>query len=301
LRCKYCFYTINNIFLQPQYPTKKIIEFIKIFADKSKIITPTYFAFSGGEPTILKDFDLLIHYLSTVNIHTTLFTNCIKFSPIASSLLENNNIDMTTSIDAGIPSTYYSIHGANAMHKVLDTIIRYRNTGTSGLYIKYNILDSNMDDDNLYAFIFMMAAIQPKLVVISPEFPKDDLEIPFNHILFGAKMWYLISKYTQLQVHIRTDEVLADARCVKYSNEIRNEYKKLCEKSPIDDTYNLNKIKQKELEEYIKILNSNSWRITAPLRQIRYFINRFIKYCNQHMYSIWNSCRSKIKKCGGGG
>lgn len=235
-RCSYCDYTIRNDFRMPEY--NNIIDFIEAYRKQGKFLTPNSIDYNGGEPTILPNFEEILNYLNDNKIGwVTLYSNCIKYSQALCDALANNKVNLITSLDCGTPTTYKKIHGVDAFKKSVDTIIRYRNSGTKNLIIKYNICKDNTNDDDLYGFVFLMASIRPNMVFICPEFPYGNMEIPKSTVDFGARMYYLLEKYCNLKAFIQTDVMKGDPKLCQYSTDIRRALQELWDKNPLDADY----------------------------------------------------------------
>lgn len=261
LRCRYCYFTENNIFESPIYSVEKIIDLFDSYIKKRKFRGNNWITLNGGEPTILKKFDYLVKYLINNGIgEVCIFSNSIKHSSEISNRLSKNSVFITTSVDAGIPSVFAKLRGANSLHKVFDTLVRYRKTGTARLWLKYIITPENWDEDNLYFFLFMMLALRPDKVYLTPEFPYGSRENPYESVLFGAKMWYLLQCYGGINIHIQTDDNKVDPKFAKWSADIRAEYEKILRMKPIDGSLNL-------LEDF-SILFKNNIALSSKKEQV---------------------------------
>ena len=248
LRCSYCYFTKVNNFKPAIY--NNITEFINLFKEKGKLIGGNWIEFNGGEPTLLENFDEILDYLIKNNCGTVcLFTNSLKYSQSVFNALKENKICLITSIDAGTPSTYKKMKKVDGYIKVLDNLIRYKSSGTktSLFALKYIICEENMNDDDLYGFVFAMLLIRPSHVYICPDFPYGDREIPYESVEFGAKMWLLLEKYGKGStiVYIQSDDMKGDPKFAKFSNDIRLKYKELKDKMDYDEElYNIVKINE---------------------------------------------------------
>ena len=284
LRCQYCDFTIRNDFVPPQYSIASMVEIINSFRATGKIHNDSWVNFSGGEPSILKDFEDGLMALQKTGLgHICVFSNAVKFSDAIHEHLSKNEITLTTSFDAGLPSTYKEIRGANALMSVIDNIIRYKKSGTDNLWLKFIITEKNCNEDDLLSFVFLMTAIKPDCVYIVPQFPYGDAEIPEKFVTFGAKMWYLLKKYGDLKIHIQTDDNHADPKFKKFSDAIRVEFDKLTEEAPLTDTYNLNPIVNvvnvqimkeaaKRGAEAVKLAEAKMWYLLKKCGDLRIHI-----------------------------
>ncbi len=265
LRCRYCDYTIRNDFVPPQYDN--IIEIIEEFRKRDKLLYPNSIDYNGGEPTLLENFDEILNYLVDNNIgYTTVYSNCLKYKQSIFDALKQNKIGLITSLDAGTPSSYEKIHQVKAFKLHVETIIKYKQSGSDNLVVKYNICKENVTDDDLYGFVFLMAAINPPHVFICPEFPYGDMVIPEESVKFGAKMHYLLRKYTNIpHIYIQTDDMKGDPKLIAFSSDIRKEIEKLENRQPITQEFKITpsvvsvcgceQRKKKKLKWYQKIFS----------------------------------------------
>lgn len=276
LRCSYCAFTVQNNFKPPIY--KNIIEFIELFRSRGKLIGGNWIEFNGGEPTLLDDFDDILDYLVNNNCgQVMLFSNSLKYSQSVYNALKDNKIYITTSLDAGTPSTYKAMKKVDGFTKVIDNMIRYKGSQTKAMFVlKYIICETNRTDDDLYGFVFAMLLIRPSHVYICPDFPYGDRDIPNESVEFGAKMWILLEKYGKdsLIIYIQSDDMIGDPKFAKFSKDIREKYKELKEKIDYEDNlYNIVKINsnidknENRFEKIIKNVDKLAWWI--PIRKCR--------------------------------
>lgn len=230
-RCTYCCYAQNNDFRKPQY---NILDIWDLFKKKGKLKGNNWMDFSGGEPAMLKNFDEIVNYILDNNMGTlVVYSNAAIYSDAISRGLKENKIILTTSVDTGLCSTYRSLRGADVFPKVLENLIRYRNTGTNGLWLKYVVTETNRTEDDMYSFLTTMLALRPNRIMFCPDFPYGDKEIPEDTIKFIAKLWYLCEKYIAADLGDFTSEY-GDPKFKKYQKALKEEILKLKEKSPID-------------------------------------------------------------------
>lgn len=280
LRCKYCLFTQQNNFSEPHYTTDDILKILNEYASINKIAGRSWISANGGEPSILKGYGDFCNSLNEMGLgDVCIFSNCVKHDAKIAELLKEDKIFITVSLDAGIPTTFAEVRGAPAMWKVADTLVRYRKTGTHRLWLKYIITEDNCNEDNLFGFVFFMTALRPDKVYICPEFPYGDRETPYKFVTFGAKMWYLLKKYANTNIHIQTDDNIADPKFKKYSDNIRKEFAKLNQSKTLDNTYTLIESDEK--------INS------ALNKQIKCIINRF-KETKRESYNIYEKITERI-------
>ena len=231
-RCSYCYYAQHNMFYPPKYDLLKVFE---LFNAKGKLRGNNIIDFSGGEPALLKDLDSILTYFDENNMGTVIiYTNATIFSQKIYDLLKENKVYITTSLDTGLSTNYKKLRGIDAYSDVISNLIRYRNSGTSNMTLKYIITEDNSTEDDLWSFLTAVLAIRPNMVAICPDFPYGDKQIPEQIVKFAAKLWYLIEKHLG-NVCIDYTEVMGDPKMVQYRKDLHAEIKALKEKSPLSD------------------------------------------------------------------
>ncbi len=240
-RCTYCPYTHENKFVEPQYD---ILGYLEQFRKRGKLRGNNWIDFSGGEPAMLKNFDEILNYLLSNKLGTVvIYSNASKYSQSIYDALKNNTIILTTSLDTGLVSTYKKLRGADVYPKVIGNLIRYRNSGTSGLWLKYVICDINRTEDDLWSFILAMLAIKPDKVMICPDFPTGDKTIPDETVAFAARLWYLLEKFTGF-TPIDYTTAFRDSQFEKYRTDLKSSLQKLKSQTPFENEH---KLKERDL------------------------------------------------------
>ena len=230
-RCSYCCYAKKDELIPPQYDILKIYDMYK---NKGKILEGGHIDFSGGEPAMLKDFNKILHYLVDNKMgDVVVYSNSTIFNQGFCDLLKNGNISITTSLDTGIKSSYAKLRGVDVFEKVIENLIKYRNSGTNKMSLKYVITEDNRTDDDMWSFILAMLALRPNVVLICPDFPYGDREIPDETVKFAAKLWYYIERYLGNVVRDYTGS-MGDPKFIKYQKDLAEEIKALKDKNPID-------------------------------------------------------------------
>lgn len=229
-RCSYCCYVKDNQLVPPQYDILKIFD---LFKNKGKLLKNAHIDFSGGEPAVLKDFDkILTYFVDNEMGDVAVYSNASIFNSKFCKLLEQDNISLTTSLDTGLKSTYTKLRGADVFEKVIENLVKYRNSGTGKLFLKYVITEQNRTEDDMWSFILAMLAFRPNLVMICPDFPYGNMKIPQETVMFAAKLWYYIEKYLG-NIVIDYTFPMGDPKFVKYHKELAEELNKLKKLNPI--------------------------------------------------------------------
>jgi MoaA/NifB/PqqE/SkfB family radical SAM enzyme len=235
-RCAYCPYTRDNNFVGPQYD---VLGYLEQFRKRGKLRGDNWIDFSGGEPAMLQNLDEMLNYFLSNKLGTVVvYSNASMYSQRIYDALKKNAIILTTSLDTGVASTYRKLRGADVYSRVIGNLIRYRNSGTSGLWLKYVICDMNRTEDDLWSFILAVLAIKPNKVMICPEFPLGDKSIADETVVFAARLWYLLEKFTGL-VPLDYTTAFKDSRHEKYRTDLKSFLRRLKSQRPIDNEYRL--------------------------------------------------------------
>lgn len=222
MRCIYCSINKNHNFVPLSFDMVSILEKIK---NQDRSLYSPNIELLGGEPTILPEFDSILAYLINNKFgHVYLTSNSLVYKQCVYDYLAQNQISLITSLDAGTPSSFKKIRGSHTMHRVMDNLIRYRNSGTRRMFLKYIIGPWNLDDDNLYGFLFFVCAIKPNFLIISLDVSLN--EYSKDMVLFGAKLYLLVRKYINCNIVFYSDGKTAK-KFNAYSRNVRNKIEEL--------------------------------------------------------------------------
>lgn len=238
MKCIYCCYANDGRQVPEKYSTSIIIDIINQFIQKGKCIKNIWCTFSGGEPTLLSDCDKFIDFFYKNNLgNICLFSNALIYNHEIENRLKAGQIFLTTSIDAGTPSTFKKMRGVDSIYRVVDNLIKYRKTNTKNLWLKYIITENNISDDDLFSFVFMMVALRPDKIYIAVDFPYGDKEIPDGYAHFAAKLWYNLKKYGRFDIQYYSDVNSADPKFGKFYQKLKQELASLCERTQLTEEY----------------------------------------------------------------
>ena len=101
--------------------------------------------FSGGEPTLLRDFEQIVDYVLDVGCRFFVNTSGVKYSPAIERILRNGNPQdrIVISPDAVTPETYRAIKRINVGNRVWENITRYAAIAPDLVEVKYIMLPEN--------------------------------------------------------------------------------------------------------------------------------------------------------------
>ena len=285
-RCLYCCYAQENNFQKPKY---NILDYFNIFKERNKLRGNNWIDFSGGEPAMLKNFEEILNYMMDNQMGTVVvYSNSAIYSPAIYEGLKNNKIILTTSLDTGLCSTYKTLRGANVYTKVIRNLIRYRNSGTQNLWLKYVICNENRTDDDMWSFIMAMLAIRPNRVMICPDFPYGDKEIPDETVKFAAKLWFLLERLGDFTVGDYTS-AMGDPKFEKYHKDLARELNDL--KMQNSDFYDC------VLKPLVvtKVIVQNSISNDLPKIKNPTFIQQVFSIRNEDNHKVMRVMGAKIK------
>ena len=273
-RCLYCCYAQQNDFRPPQYD---ILQIWEMFRKKGKLKKHNWIDFSGGEPAILKNLDEILSYTLKHDLGiVVIYSNASIFSPLIYEGLKKNKFILTTSLDTGLKSTYAKLRGADLFDQVIDNLIRYRNSGTKGLWLKYVVTEHNRTEDDRCSFVLAMLALRPNKVLISPDFPYGDKQIPPETVAFIAKLWYLLEKYMG-DIVLDYTVVMGDLKFAKYHRDLQQEIDKLKAAGPLEEEMRLKSFKPTTpvLANFLRKINSKL-PDTPLLNKLRVWARNFL-------------------------
>jgi hypothetical protein len=234
--CTYCCYAQADQLIKPQYD---LLDYLELFRKQGKLRGNNWIDFSGGEPAMLKDFDRILGYLIANDLGTiVVYSNASIFSQAIYDALKKNRIILTTSLDTGMVSTYKKLRDSDAFPRVIANLIRYRNSGTRRLWLKYVITDVNRTEDDLWGFVLAMLALRPDRMLICPDFPYGDKQIPEETVKFAARLWYVLEKLTGVTPADYTVEY-GDPKWLQYREGLRSALRDVCGQKPLGTGQNV--------------------------------------------------------------
>lgn len=199
LRCSYCAYTRDDMHYLPQYDALAVLDLFS----PGEVDWNAHVDFAGGEPTLLKNLAAYLEFFRTRRFRVLMFTNAVRFSQaIYDGLAAGSIYWVTTSVDAGTPSTFEALRGHDRYLRVLENLSRYAVAGSQGkgmLSVKYIFCESNCRDDDIVGFAYAMLALRPQKVWLTfdfaPMFLKQSGHDYARQIDAYAKLYVLLKKH----------------------------------------------------------------------------------------------------------
>lgn len=199
LRCTYCKYARDEIHVPPQYDAMDVLQ---LFSPED-VAWNAHVDFAGGEPTLLGNLEEYLNYFRTRRMRVLMHTNAVIFhKAIYDGLADGSIYWVTTSVDAGTPSTFKALRGQDKYLQVLENLSRYAVAGSKGkgmLAVKYIFCESNCTDDDIAGFAYAMLALRPQQVWLTLDFTPLFLHQwdhdYSNQVEAYAKLYLLIKKH----------------------------------------------------------------------------------------------------------
>lgn len=214
-KCIYCAFGYYRNNKQLYY----VLPIMNELIDKNILSKNAHICFSGGEPTISDEFEILFSKMSDyVETQMEVLTSCIKYSESIANAFKQNRVKLLISLDSGSPEVYKKVKQVDAFDKVIEnlkTYIDYSENAKSSITLKYIILDGVNDDLNeIYNFLDLTSSLGIESVMFSFDCVKYrfDLNKPIpNHYLdfytkfveYSEKLGLLVSVNPQAEPIMR--------------------------------------------------------------------------------------------------
>ena len=123
----------------------RVLPVLKEMVNSGYIDPNATIRFSGGEPTLLREFEQIVDYFIDVGRRFFVNTSGVKFSPAIERMLRTGNPQnrLVISADSASPETYKAIKRIDVGKRVWDNIARYAQIGSDLLEVKYIVLPEN--------------------------------------------------------------------------------------------------------------------------------------------------------------
>ena len=126
--------------------------------------------FQGGEPTLMHNFDELVHLFVENGTIVRIHTSGIKYSLTVDEALQQNKGTVVISLDSGCAKTYKEIKQVDSFNIVCENIKKYAKANPDNIIIKYILVpglnDSLKEIDN---FLKLMKDFGIKTVALDIE------------------------------------------------------------------------------------------------------------------------------------
>ena len=142
LRCRYC-HSAEAGFRHVERPPR-LFPVIKDLLERKLLSPNCEIGWSGGEPTLLEEFDELSSFLAHIGARQDVHTNAVVLSKAAMKWIPKSLYRMYISVDAGTKGTYQLLKGADAFEQVWANMQRYISVGGRRVLPKMIIMKENL-------------------------------------------------------------------------------------------------------------------------------------------------------------
>ena len=199
--CIYC-YTNEDKEKYNSLQSYNVLPIVKDMVERGIFIPGGQIGFGGGEPTILDEFEDLIHYLLDHNFdNISIPTSAIKYSPVIEKGVSMGKINVNNSIDSGSAETFYKIKGINAYDKVVENMKRYaavkkEHYNVRSKYIICPNINDNKDEADKWIETCLKSKIEMLILSVDNKWLKEHRNNDNEKIVELVK--YILSKGEKL-------------------------------------------------------------------------------------------------------
>ena len=146
LRCGYC-YTVHSPHLNIR--PKLVYDLLPIFKQliESRTLSPkAEIRFSGGEPSVLPEFEELLDMVSAYGPRIRIYTNAVVRSEAVLRALAKKRVELVLGIDAATDDVYKKVKGRNVNRQVWDNVAAYVAIDPDNCWAKMIIRRENICD-----------------------------------------------------------------------------------------------------------------------------------------------------------
>ncbi len=166
-KCIYC-----NYWHKTEQPNYFVLDGIRSLFSGGMLARDASFSWGGGEPTMLKEFEITSSWLNDKNFKQKIHTNAIATSKAIVAALEKGNCNVDISLDAGTEETHALVKGVKSWKKVLRTCKTYAEHAVraDSISLKYIVLEENNTKDEVDAFLEICDSMNLKNIEFSLNF-----------------------------------------------------------------------------------------------------------------------------------
>lgn len=155
IRCNYC-YTVTR---EKEWtaPVSKVPRLLPTFArliETGELAPHASVRFSGGEPTLLPEFEDLLTLLSDYGATSVIYTNATKRSQAIIDALQRDKVELIMGIDAATPDVYKAIKKMDYNEAVWTNVAEYcaaaLPSALNKVWAKFIITEENYRETDLF-------------------------------------------------------------------------------------------------------------------------------------------------------
>jgi pyruvate-formate lyase-activating enzyme len=119
---------LYRAFSTSQYQAQTVYDLLPIFKQliESRTLSPkAEIRFSGGEPSVLPEFEELLDMVSAYGPRIRIYTNAVVRSEAVLRALAKKRVELVLGIDAATDDVYKKVKGRNVNRQVWDNVAAY--------------------------------------------------------------------------------------------------------------------------------------------------------------------------------
>ncbi|AUJ69477.1 glycosyltransferase [Pseudoalteromonas sp. NC201] len=151
LKCSYC----SEKYYGGKKPTYDLMQLLDSTAGRAYLYNCETIIWGGGEPSLGREFDTLLPTLlaQAPTAIQRVLTNSIKYSDTLFQCLDNPNVRIVTSIDAGTDHTFEKIRGKSKLNETLQNLAKYAKKKPENITIKYILRNDNSSHEEIQSYL----------------------------------------------------------------------------------------------------------------------------------------------------
>jgi len=223
MRCIYC----SDKYYGDQQPSYDINELIDQLIENQSLNSCKSIVWGGGEPTLDKKFvRILDKIISNIDfIKPRIITNSTVFVKQLYKYICNDQVVITTSIDAGTQETFHQIRHSTKFVQVFKNLQLYSSKYPNNVTIKYILMDNNIDIEELNGFVGLIQeyGLEQCTFQISFDFKKEIVE---REYIVAAILFYGLLKKINAKT-IFFDDLFLQRLNISSKNQLMKVYEDL--------------------------------------------------------------------------
>jgi organic radical activating enzyme len=155
IRCNYCYtVTREHEWTAPVSKVPRLLPTFERLIEAGELAPYANIRFSGGEPTLLPEFEALLNLFSSYGAKSIIYTNATKRSQAVIDALRRDKIELIMGIDAATPAVYKAIKKMDYNEAVWANVAEYcANTlpdAVNRTWAKFIITEENQHETELF-------------------------------------------------------------------------------------------------------------------------------------------------------
>jgi organic radical activating enzyme len=155
IRCNYCYtVTKEHEWTAPVSKVPRLLPTFERLIEAGELAPYATIRFSGGEPTLLPEFEALLNLFSSYGAKSIIYTNATQRSQAIIEALKRDKIELIMGIDAATPAVYKAIKKMDYNERVWANVAEYcansLPTAVNRTWAKFIITEENQHETDLF-------------------------------------------------------------------------------------------------------------------------------------------------------